>query len=328
VTLTFGNSLKIVIPGGSGQVGTILSRAFTAEGHEVVVLSRRNYRAAWPVVEWDAETIGRWSAEIDGSDVVINLAGHTVNCRYSAVNRRKILDSRAFSTRAVGEAIASAKRPPRVWLQASTATIYAHRYDADNDESTGVIGGNEPSAPETWRFSIQVAKAWEAAANDANVPGTRKVLLRSAMVMSPDRGGVFATLRRLVRFGLGGRAGDGRQFVSWIHHEDFVRSLSWLIDHDDLVGVVNVASPRPLPYAEFMQALRQAVGMPVGLPATKWMLEIGALFLRTETELILKSRRVVPTRLLESGFSFSYPSWPAAAYELTHGAGEAPPSSA
>ena len=308
--------MKVVIPGGSGQVGTILSRAFTASGAEVVVLSRHAYAAPWRVVEWDGATAGGWCSEIDGSDVVINLAGHTVNCRYDAANRRKILDSRVLSTRAVGQAIAAAKKAPGVWLQAGTATIYAHRYDADNDERAGLIGGDEPNAPEKWRFSIRVAKAWEAAALETEVPQTRKVLLRSAMVMSPDRGGVFATLLRLVRLGLGGPVGGGRQFVSWIHYEDFVRAVNWLIDHQELSGVVNVAAPGPLPYADFMQALRRAVGVPVGLPATRWMLEIGALVLRTETELILKSRRVVPARLLESEFSFLYPAWPAAAEEL------------
>ncbi|TMD97523.1 MAG: TIGR01777 family protein [Chloroflexi bacterium] len=310
--------MKVVIPGGSGQVGTILARAFSAQGHEVVVLSRRQYPAAWRVVQWDGKTVGDWAREIDASDVVINLAGRSVNCRYNAANRREMLESRVWSTRAVGQAIAAASRPPRVWLQAGTATIYAHRYDAANDERSGVIGGNEPNVPDTWRFSIEVARAWEAATNEAELPDTRKVLLRSAMVMSPDRGGVFDTLRRLVRLGLGGRAGDGRQFVSWIHYEDFVRALSWLIDHEAVAGVVNVASPEPLPNVEFMRALRRAAGMPVGLPATRWMLEVGAMFLRTETELILKSRRVVPTRLLESGFSFLHPSWPAAAEDLVH----------
>src|SRR5438067_6766177 len=158
--------MKIVIPGGSGQVGTLLARALIAHGHEVVALSRSPGKAPWRVVPWDAETVGGWAAEIDGADVVINLAGRNVNCRYTAANRRLILDSRVRSTRAVGQAIAGAARPPRVWLQASTATIYAHRYDHANDEATGVLGGAEKDAPDTWRFSVQVAESWERAANE------------------------------------------------------------------------------------------------------------------------------------------------------------------
>ena len=174
--------MKIVIPGGSGQVGTLLARAFVADGHEVVVLSRVPRKALWRVVGWDAETVREWAAEIDGADIVINLAGRNVNCRYNAENRRLIKESRIRSTRAVGQAIARAARPPRVWLQASTATIYAHRYDAPNDEATGILGGWEEGTPDTWQFSIDVAKSWEQAAEEATVPQTRKVLLRSAKI--------------------------------------------------------------------------------------------------------------------------------------------------
>jgi len=307
--------MKIVIPGGSGQIGAILAKAFLNAGHEVVVVSRSPRPAPWRVVAWDALSIGPWASEIDGADVVINLAGRSVNCRYSAANRREIVDSRVNATRVIGEAIARAKAPPRVWLQSSTATIYAHRYDAPNDDVTGIIGGAEVGVPETWRFSIEVAKAWEEAAIKAKSPGTRQVLLRSAMTMSPDRGGVFDVLMGLVRRRLGGRNGDGRQFVSWIHEEDFVRAIFWLID-GDLEGPVNLASPHPLPNADFMRILRDAAGVRFGLPASRWMLEIGALFLRTETELILKSRRVTPTRLLQSGFTFAFAEWQNAAREL------------
>ncbi len=308
--------MKIVISGGSGEVGTILSRAFAAQGHEVVVLSRRLYSAPWRVVEWDGTTLGDWRREVDGCDVVINLAGRSVNCRYTTTHRREILESRVISTRAIGEAISRAKNPPPVWLQMSTATIYAHRYDAPNDEYTGIIGGHEPGAPDKWRFSIDVATAWEAAANEARTSSTRKVLLRSAIVMSAERGGTFDFLNRLVWFGLGGPDGDGRQFVSWIHYEDFANAVMWLIDHEELDGAVNIASPEPLPNAEFKVALRHAAGVPLGLPAKKWMLDIGTFVFRTETELILKSRRVVPARLLESGFVFRHPSWPAAAKDI------------
>jgi uncharacterized protein (TIGR01777 family) len=313
--------LKIIMPGGSGQVGTILARAFHGEGHEVIVLSRRaaEIRVPWRCLEWDGVRLGDWVAELDGADVLINLAGRNVNCRYHPRHRREILESRVQSTRVVGAAIGCVRRPPPVWLQASTATIYAHRYDAPNDEATGILGGNEPDAPDTWRFSIDVAQAWERAFDEVETPGTRKVKLRSAMTMSPDRGGVFATLLRLVRCGLGGPVGDGRQFVSWIHEEDFIRAVHWLIAREDLSGAVNVASPGPLPYAAFMRTLRQAAGVPLGLPAPRWLLEIGCWLLRTESELVLKSRRVVPGRLLESGFEFRYPTWGKAARALCAG---------
>lgn len=310
--------MKIVIPGGSGQVGAILARAFGRAGHEVVVLSRSG-GAPVPAraVRWDGRTLGDWAAEVDGAHVVINLAGRSVDCRYTEANRREIMDSRVESTRAVGQAIAAASAPPRVWLQASTATIYAHRYDAPNDERSGAIGGDEPDAPDTWRFSIDVASTWERTASEAAVAtATRLVLMRTAMVMSPDAGGVFDTLLRLVRLRLGGSAAGGEQYVSWIHHEDFARAVDWLIGHDDVSGPVNLSAPQPLPNRDFMRALREAWGTRIGLPATRWMLEAGALLMRTETELVLKSRRVAPGLMLERGFQFEHPAWPEAARDL------------
>lgn len=293
-----------------------MARAFHAAAHDVVVLSRTPAPAPWRTANWDAETLGDWAATLDGADAVINLAGHNVNCRYTPENRRLIKDSRVNATRIVGEAIARAARPPRVWLQASTATIYAHRYDAPNDEATGIIGGAELDAPAKWRFSIEVATAWEQAAREVVTPRTRKVLMRAAMIMSPDRGGIFDTLLRLLRLGLGGPVAGGRQYVSWLHDQDFLRSVLWLIEHDEIEGPVNLAAPTPLPYAEFMGALRSAWGMPIGLPATAWMVELGAFFMRTESELALKSRRVVPGRLLQSGFHFQFPTWAEAARNL------------
>jgi uncharacterized protein len=308
--------MKIILPGGSGHVGTILARAFAKDAHEVVILSRKPGTAPWRVVAWDAHSLGDWASEFNGADVVINLAGRNVNCRYTPENRRTIIDSRVHSTRAVGQAIAQAARPPAVWLQAGTATIYAHRYDAPNDEATGILGGSEVRAPDTWRFSIDVATAWERALDEANVPRTRKVKLRSAMTMSPDPGGVFDVLLGLVRRGLGGRAGDGRQFVSWIHDQDFIRAIYFLIKNDALSGAVNLAAPNPVPNNEFMRVLREAWGIRFGLPASRWMLEIGAVVLRTETELILKSRRVIPGRLSQAGFTFNFPAWSVAARDL------------
>lgn len=311
-------ALKVVIPGGSGQVGTMLARAFHAEGHDVVVLSRRPRVGPWRVNAWDGATLGAWQRDLDGSDVVINLAGRSVNCRYNDANRDEILRSRVDSTRAVGEAIARSARPPRVWLQASTATIYSHRFDAANDEHSGILGGAESTAPSAWRFSIDVARAWEHTFDEAIVPHTRKVLLRSAMTLSADPGGVFDTLINLTRRGLGGRAGQGRQFMSWIHEDDFVNAVRFLIMRDDIAGAVNVAAPNPVPNDEFMRELREAYGAAFGLPATRWMLELGAIVLRTETELILKSRRVVPARLRDAGFQFTFPAWPQAARDLCH----------
>jgi len=308
--------MKLVIPGGSGQVGAMLARSFRADGHHVTILTRKQGAGASDTVAWDARTLGPWADAIDGADVVINLAGRNVNCRYTPENKREIMSSRVDSTRAVGLAIARAARPPRVWLQMSTATIYAHRFDAANDEATGIIGGDEPDAPAGWRHSIDVAKAWEAAQAEAATPSTRKVAMRTTMVMSPDRGGIFDVLLGLTRRGLGGTIAGGRQWMSWIHGRDFVRAVALLIDRGDISGPVNVAAPNPLPQREFMAALRAAWGTRIGLPATKWMTALGAVFLRTETELTFKSRRVVPGRLRDAGFTFDFPEWPAAAADL------------
>ncbi len=311
--------MKIVIPGGTGQVGNLLAHHFHSSGHAVVVLARTPQPAPWRVVAWDANTLGDWSAELDAADVVINLAGRNVNCRYTPENRRAIMDSRVNSTTVLGAAIATAARPPRLWLQASTATIYSHRHDAPNDDIDGQIGGQEPDAPAKWRFSIEVAQAWERAQAAAPTPHTRKVAMRSALILSPDRGGIFDTLLTLVRLGAGGPVAGGRMYISWLHAADFIRSVEWLIEREEFTGPVNLAAPQPLPQAEFMRILRRAYGLPIGVPAAAWMTEIAAFFMQTETELILKSRRVVPRRLLESGFQFEYPEWEAAARDLcTH----------
>ncbi|HEY5884777.1 MAG TPA: TIGR01777 family oxidoreductase [Pyrinomonadaceae bacterium] len=307
--------MRIIIPAGTGQVGTVLAHFLQRVGHEVVVLSRTHKNQKY---RWDGETHGEWVSQLEGADVVINLAGQSVNCRYTPENRRRIMDSRIKSTRVLGEAMAQLSKPPRVWLQASTATIYTHRYDAPNDDATGILGGRESNAPDTWRFSIDVATNWERTCNEANTPQTRKVLMRSAIIMSPTAGGPFDLLLRLVRFGLGGTVGDGRQFVSWIHDLDFARAVLWLIEREEFHGPVNVAAPNPLPNKEFMRDLREAWGISFGLPATEMMLEIGAFVLRSESELALKSRYVIPSRLIESGFVFNYPVWKDAAADLCY----------
>jgi uncharacterized protein len=308
--------MKIVIPGGTGQVGQLLARHFHANGHAVTVLSRTTHAAPWHVVTWDGLATGPWAAELEHSDVCINLAGRSVNCRYHPANRRAILDSRVQSTKILSQVIASLNHPPTVWLNASTATIYRHSLDRPMDEATGELGGNEPGAPDTWNFSIQVAKAWEEAFFSTPTPRTGKVALRSAMTFSPDPGGVFDVFLNLVRHGLGGTNSPGNQFVSWIHETDFIRAIEFLIAAQDFTGVVNLASPNPLPNRDFLRALREAWGTRIGLPTASWMIEIGTFLLRTESELILKSRQVIPGRLLAAGFQFTFPHWPAAASDL------------
>ncbi len=308
--------MRIVITGGSGQVGQILARHFHSTGHIVAVVARNVRPQPWSTVRWDGQHLGDWVKELDGCDVVVNLAGRSVNCRYNEANRREIKESRIVATRLVGDAIARSSTPPRLWMNASTATIYRHAIDRPMDDVTGEIGGNEPGIPATWRFSYDVAISWETAFFEAETSHTRKIAMRSAITMSPDRGGAFETLLNLVRLGLGGRSGSGEQFVSWVHDMDFVRAIEFLIARTDLDGCINIASPVPLPNRDFMAALRRAYGVPLGLPATDWMLEFGAFFLRTETELILKSRRVVPRRLVDAGFGFQFPDWSSAAADL------------
>lgn len=311
--------LRIVLPGGTGQIGQILARHFHEQGHSVAVIARHPKPSEWKTLAWDACNLDDWTEAIDGSDVVINLAGRSVNCRYNAANRRAIKNSRTITTGLVGEAIAHAKKPPPFWLNASTATIYRHALDRPMDESTGELGGNEPEAPSKWRFSIDVATSWERAFFAAQTPRTRKIAMRMSMVMSPDPGGTFDTLLRLVQWGLGGSAGSGRQYVSWIHDVDFVRAVEHLIAHEELSGVVNISSPDPVNNRDFMCCLRHSwCTSYVGLPAPQWMLSVGAVILRTETELLLKSRRISPRRLVESGFDFHFPNWRGACQDLVH----------
>lgn len=297
---------KIILAGGSGFLGRLLSRHLAGCGHEVVILTRTPSAPARPTreVDWDGRSLAGWTRELNGALAVINLAGRSVDCRYHARNRRLIMDSRVDSTRVLGEAISRSATPPRVWLNSSTATIYKHSLDRPMDEATGEIG----ATPEVLDvFSVEVAKAWENALDDVPTPSTRKVALRTAMVFGTSPGGVFQVLKRLVRLGLGGKMAGGRQYVSWIHEEDFCRAIEWLLIREDLSGPINVTAPNPLPNLEMMQIFRRVAGVSVGLPANRWLLELGAFFLRTETELILKSRRVVPRRLTDSGFQFLHP---------------------
>lgn len=313
--------LKIVIPGGTGQVGGVLRRWFLEAGHDVVVLGRQPARLTDGARHrvWDGRSLGDWVEDLEGADAVVNLAGRSVSCRYTDTNLRQMMDSRIDSTRAVGLALEAVARPPATWLQMSTATIYADRRDAPNDESTGILGGDEPHVPLYWEYSTRIARRWEAAQQEATLPRTRRVALRSAMVMSPDRGGVFDYLLGITRLGLGGAVAGGGQYVSWIHATDFCRAVDLLLERPDLAGAVNLAAPEPLPQREFMRELRQAWGRRPGLPATRAMAELGAWALRTDSELLLKSRRVVPGRLLDAGFEFSHPRWHEAAADLVAG---------
>ncbi len=319
---------RIILAGGSGFLGNALAKHFCERGGEVIVFTRQPRGRCDGVKEiaWDARTLGNWAQFVDGADAVINLAGRSVDCRYNAKNRRDIIASRVDSTCVLGAAIALASKPPRVWLNSSSATIYKHSFDTPMDENGAT--GTTPEAHDA--FSIEVVERWEKALNaecggrraESNqslltsaATRTRKVALRLSLVLGVD-GGVFPVLRRLTKSGLGGRLGSGRQFVSWIHVVDFLRAVDWLIEQEDISGAVNLAAPIPLPNAEMMRWFRVACGVPFGLPATEWMLEVGAFFLRTETELILKSRRVVPGRLLAAGFSFQFPELRAALQDL------------
>lgn len=319
--ISAGHPLRIVIPGGSGQIGRTLARFFQERGHRVTVLTRGPYTAPWQTVHWDAKQLGPWVETLEGADVCIHLSGRSINCRYTARNRRELYDSRIGPTLLLHQAIAGLADPPRLWMNASTATIYRHALDRDMDEATGELGGNEPisprrRAPEKWNWTVQLAKDWEAAFLGTATPRTRKIALRTSLVLSPEPGSVFAVLSTLARVGLGGAQGSGRQYVSWMHEADYARALHFLIHHEQIAGPVNLAAPNPLPNREFMCALRDAWGMPNGLPAPAPLIALGMFFLRTEPELVLKSRRAVPGRLLEAGFQFEFPAWPEAAEDL------------
>lgn len=300
---------KIILPGGAGYLGQTLARYFTQRKTPVVILSRQAYPASEFVryVHWDGATLDDWAEEFEQAAAVINLAGRSVNCRYNEANKREIYESRLQSTKVLGEAMARCATPPKVWFNSSSATIYRHAEDHAMDEATGEFGKD---------FSVDVVQQWERVFNEAPTPNTRKIALRAAMVFGDGKGGVFAAFHNIVKLGLGGTLGDGKQFVSWVHAEDFCRAIEWLMQHEEIDGAVNVSSPNPIPNAEFMRLFREASGQSIGLPATKWMLEIGAFFLQTETELLLKSRRVVPTRLLASGFQFHFPHFAAAMQDI------------
>jgi len=310
------NTKRIIIAGGSGFLGQALATHLLNAQWDVVILTRSPGRTALAgrQVGWDARTLGDWVKEIEGSSAVVNLTGKSVNCRYNTRNMQEILDSRVDSTRILGDAIGRCAQPPQVWLNAATATVYRHTFGEPWDET----GETEATAEAKDRFSVEVAWAWERTLNQASTLRTRRVAMRMAMVLGSGKNSVFPVLRRLTRLGLGGRMGNGRQFVSWIHETDYCRAVEWLINHDDFQGPVNLVAPNPIPNAEMMRTLRQVCGAPFGLPASNWMLEVGAFVLQTETELLIKSRRVIPGRLLKSGFDFRFQTIRKAFEDLTN----------
>lgn len=297
----------MVLAGGTGFLGRHVRHYFTRLGYRVVVLSRRGGTAP-DTLRWDGRTLGAWAAALEGAAAVLNLTGRTVDCRYNAVNRYAILRSRTESTQVVGEAIAACQNPPAVWLNSSTATIYESTIGAApaNTEAAGRVGRG---------FSEMVAQRWEAEFNLPTLPRTRRVALRTAIVLGAD-GGALPTLARLARWGLSTPHGSGQQWVSWLHSEDFCRAVEFLISHPGLSGAVNLCAPEPLPNAALMALLNQYYRPRWQLPQPRWLLEIGAFVLRTETELLLKSRKVSPQRLLEAGFRFRYATCAQALNEL------------
>lgn len=299
---------KIILAGGSGFIGQALAPRFAAKGDEVIVLSRGKGREPQGdvVLHWDGKTLGSWAEALEGAELVINLTGKSVDCRYSEKNKKIILDSRVDSTRILGDAIQRAKVPPKLWINLSTATIYRHAEDRPMDEETGEIGSG---------FSVNVAKAWEGAFFAAATPKTRKVALRSAVVLGRN-GGALIPFKNLVRAGLGGVQGDGRQMFSWLHEEDLFEIIQFIRSHDGITGALNGTAPDPLSDREVMTILRQALHMPFGVPLPGWLLTIGAWLIRTEPELLLKSRWVIPARLLKAGYRFKYPTFSEAIADL------------
>lgn len=298
--------MRVVIFGGTGQLGSFLTRWLREQGHTVQVVGRR---VEDPALRWDGRSDGEWMAVVEGADAVVNLAGRSVNCRYNWPNLNEMMQSRTDSCAAVGRAIAKAENPPPVWIQASTATIYAHTLTELWDEERGVLGGREAGVPAYWAYSVAIARAWEYALQAANTPKTRKVAIRTGFTMSPDKGGVFDVLARLASVGFGGPLAGGRQSISWIGDEDFVRAIVHCIEHEALEGPVNLTTPEPVSNRAFMEQLVKDTGGWLAFPIAKWMAWIGAIGLRTDIELMVKSRRAVPKKLLDSGFRFVNPSW-------------------
>jgi hypothetical protein len=320
--------LRIVLPGGSGQVGQMLARCFQQQGHFVTVLTRSPFAAAWQTMHWDGLQPGPWTEALEGADVCINLTGRGINCRLTAANRKDLYESRIGSTLLLHRVIAGLNHPPKLWMNASAATIY-HRavdergVDLPLEESSPIDGADllpPHQTPAPWArrrgFMARLVRDWEAAFFSTPTPRTRKIALRSAVTFSPAPGNVFAVLSNLVRMSFGGSAGSGRQFVPWIHEADYARAVAFLIAREDLDGPFNLAAPNPIQNRPFMAALREAWDVPNGFPAPSLAVRLGALLMGSNAELVLGSCRAVPGRLLEAGFRFEFPDWPEAAEDL------------
>jgi len=298
---------KIVIAAGTGFIGQGLTDYF-GHDNDIIILTRSPLKdiGRTTYVQWDGKTLGDWSRYLEGTDLLINLTGKSVNCRYTEKNRQEIFDSRTQSTEILGAAIRTLKHPPSLWINAASATIYRHAEDRPMDEFTGEIEND---------FSVQVCKRWEAAFNEAKVPHTRKVILRIAVTLG-HQGGVMHPYLNLVKFGLGGFQGTGNQHFSWVHIEDICGMIEWLYEHPELEGVFNCSAPHPVTNRQFMRTLRKVAGHFFGLPAYAWMLKIGAAIIGTEAELLLKSRWVLPTRATQAGFVFKYPELQPAVHQI------------
>jgi uncharacterized protein (TIGR01777 family) len=303
---------KLIIPGGSGFLGLYLADFFASKNWQVVILSRSSKKSPnnnIRFVQWDGKSLGDWAKEIDGADAVVNMAGRTVNCRYTDENKAQILNSRLDSTKVLGEAIAQASNPPSVWINSSSATYYKDtRGDLPpNDEYNGQTGND---------FSMGVCQAWERVFEEAKVQDVvRKIPLRTTIVIGKG-GGAMGPILNLVRWGLGGKQGPGTQYISWVHLQDFARVVDFLIQHKEVEGVINCAAPNPELNQDFMRKLRKACKQPIGIPLSVGMLKLGAMMIKTEVELLLKSRKVVSKRLEELGFEFDYPTLEAAFEEI------------
>lgn len=295
-TLNF-KTMKIIIAGGTGFLGKSLEKYFTEKGDQVYILTRNSKRKN--EIYWDAQTIGEWKNSLENADVLINLTGKSVDCRYHKKNKKEIYSSRIDSTRILQKAVDQCSEKPKIWLNASSATIYIHSEKHLNTEENGVIGDD---------FSMNICKSWEKQFFAVQNNEIRKVALRTSIVLG-NNGGAFPKLKMITKLGLGGKQGRGNQMVSWIHIEDFCKAVDWIIQHENISGAVNITAPAPLSNEVMMKKLRKGLKAPYGLNAPVWQLEIASIFLKTETELLLKSRNVYPERLMKSGFQFSCPGF-------------------
>lgn len=304
---------KIVLAGGSGQMGKAITTYFKDKAEEIVILSRSGESKDKRVrtVYWNGKDAGDWCEELEGADLLVNLAGKNVNCRYTEKNKREIFDSRTDSIRALSEGLRRCKVVPKVWIQSASATIYRHAEDHPMNEVSGEIGEG---------FSVEVCKTWESTFLEMSsaFPEMRKVILRTSLVLG-EQEGVFPRLKNLIRFGLGGSQGNGKQWVSWVHETDVAAMVEWILEHREIEGVINCTAPVPLKNTEFMSVLRKQYGAWFGLPAPTWLLELGAILIGTETELILKSRWVLPDKIRESGYEFKFPQLEGAIKDILNG---------